>query len=79
MVSHFEDGRHFLYQEQIVYKIKNEFGTEFVYKNRNGNLAIAPEVLSAFRLLTKETHVWDRGSRAWRPRSEHDRPGRAQH
>lgn len=68
-----------IHQETIVYRIRNTFGPTFVYQNRNGNLAINKEVLKAFRALTEETHVWERGSRAWRLRREHDRAGRSQH
>jgi hypothetical protein len=32
----------YLYQEQAVWKIQEQFGKQFVYQNSNGNLAIDP-------------------------------------
>lgn len=55
-----------LYQENIVLKIKRQFGSEFVNKNANGNDAISKEVLSHFRKLTEGVAIWERGTRAWR-------------
>jgi hypothetical protein len=55
-----------LYQETIVQKIKRECGEEHVWRNPNGNLAIKPNVLAAFRKLTEGKLVWSRGERAWR-------------
>jgi len=78
MLARFDDGRHWLYQETVVYQIRSEFGDEFVYLNRNGNLAIAKPVLAEFRRLTEATHVWERGTRAWRPRTDRDKPTRGQ-
>ncbi len=72
MFAHFETSN-FLYQETVVYKIKNNFGDAFVYKNENGNLAIGKDVLKEFRALSKEKIVWERGSRMWRKL----RPGEA--
>lgn len=59
---------HWLYQETMVYKIRQMFGQEYVYLNQNGNLAISKAVLKEFRKLTEDTLVWERGERAWRPR-----------
>jgi len=55
-----------LYQETIVYKIKSQFGSDFVYTNANGNYAISKEVLKHFRKLTEGVAIWERGERAWR-------------
>lgn len=55
-----------LYQESIVYKIKNEFGANFVYMNANGNYGISKEVLKHFRALTEGKAIWERAERAWR-------------
>jgi hypothetical protein len=68
----------YLYQEVIVYKIKNDFGDEFVYINQNGNLAIDRRVLTEFRKLTEGTVVWERGQRVWRKRESYDPPNRRQ-
>ena len=68
----------FLYQEIIVYKIKDDFGDEFVYINQNGNLAINKRVLTEFRKLTEGKVVWDRGQGLWRKRESYDPPNRRQ-
>ena len=57
----------YLFQEQIVRDIKEEFGEEFVYINENGNFAIAKKVLTAFGKLKKEYDIeWDNYDKSWR-------------
>jgi hypothetical protein len=75
MLRELEDSN-WLYQEMAVYKIRSKFGSEFVYQNQNGNLAISPAVLKEFRRLTEGTVVWDRSGRMWRKRRPHDPEGR---
>lgn len=67
-----------LYQETVVYQIKEKFGDDFVYINQNGNLAIRKDILTSFRKLTGDEVIWERGSRAWRRRQAHDGKGRQQ-
>jgi hypothetical protein len=69
----------FLYQQEAAYEIRERFSEDFTYYNQNGNLAISPDVLAAFRSLTGDGVVWERGQRCWRMREEHDEPGRQQH
>jgi len=69
----------YLYQESAVYDIAEMFGQQFVYENENGNLAIEKTVLAAFRRLSEETVVWERGQRVWRKRESCDLPGRQQY
>ena len=66
----------FLYQETVVYDIASRFGEEFTQINTNGNIAIGKEVLLAFRELSGNSVVWERGERMWRKRQSHDEPGR---
>lgn len=66
-----------LYQEDIVDELAASFGSEFVYENENGNLAIHQRVLTEFRKLTPDV-VWERGERMWRRRHPGDSPGRRQ-
>jgi hypothetical protein len=68
----------YLYQETAVWDIASRFGSQFVYDNVAGNMAIGREVLAEFRKLTATTVVWDRGERVWRFRQPHDTPGRRQ-
>jgi hypothetical protein len=63
---------HWLYQEVIVYRIRDHWGTDYVYQNANGNLAIAKPVLKEFRKLTDGRLIWERGERAWRPIKPHE-------
>jgi hypothetical protein len=65
-------------QESAVWNIKKRFGDKFVYENENGNLAIGRDVLAAFRKLSGDNVVWERGERAWRKRGGFDRAGRQQ-
>lgn len=67
-----------VYQEHVVYEIRDEFGEEFIYTNDNGNPAISKVVLKEFRKLTEDLVVWERGERCWCLRSEHDTPGKRQ-
>lgn len=65
MFEQFEQSD-YLYQEQVVYRISKKFGTDFVYQNANGNLAISKEVLKYFRKLTEGMVVWEKSDKAWR-------------
>jgi argonaute-like protein implicated in RNA metabolism and viral defense len=73
MKSLLEESK-FLYQEVVVYQIKKQFGSDFVYDNENGNLAIDRRVLKEFRSITPDV-VWEREERCWRRRQKHDKPG----
>ncbi len=72
------ENTNWLYQETVVYKIKELFGVTFVYLNANGNLSIDKKVLAKFRKLTNDTVIWDRGEKAWRKRQGYDALGRQQ-
>lgn len=67
-----------LYQDYAVSSIIMDFGEDFSYINENGNQAIHKDVLKAFRKLTENTAVWERGERMWRLRDEFDAPSRMQ-
>jgi hypothetical protein len=71
-------GHGYLYQHVVAFQIKSEFGDEFVYWNENHNLAISRPVLQAFRKLTGDTVVWERGQRCWRERRSYDPPNSRQ-
>jgi hypothetical protein len=68
----------FLYQEEVVYKIKQKFGESFTYVKPNGKLSISRIVLKAFKRISGKSVVWERGERMWRARTDHDSPGRQQ-
>ena len=62
----------------IVRDIRERFGEEFIYRNKNGNFGIRKDILREFRRLTEdEDVVWSRGIRVWRKRRPQDpRTGR---
>ena len=66
------EGAEYLYQKTVVEDIYNTFGDKFTYMNDNGNLAISPEVLKEFRLLTEKTVVWVGSKRYWRKKNAYD-------
>ncbi|GFD75678.1 hypothetical protein KUL113_50980 [Tenacibaculum sp. KUL113] len=54
-----------LYQQDVVYKIQEKFGDDFVYTNNSGGLSIDKGVLNQFRKLTEGKVQWSRGDKAW--------------
>jgi hypothetical protein len=72
------DDVDYMYQSDVVFEIPERFGDGFTRVNANGGDSISEEVLSAFRKLTGDTVVWERGERLWRRRQPHDPPGRMQ-
>lgn len=62
-----------LYQEEAAAEIENKFGSDFVYENENGNIAIHRKVLEEFRNITPEI-IWERRERMWRSRESSDEP-----
>ncbi len=68
------DQKKELYQEDVVYEIQIKFGSDFVYENESGNLAINKKVLNEFRKITPNV-VWERGEKCWRKRQQYDHSG----
>jgi len=64
--------QHALYQNAIVYEIKDRFGEDFTYINANGNLAISLDLLSEFKKISNDKVIWDRRERCWRFREDHE-------
>jgi hypothetical protein len=67
-----------LYQDDAVSGIEQEFGPQFTYENASGGTGINRKVLREFRKLTENTAVWDRADKSWRVREPHHEPGRLQ-
>ena len=61
-----------LYQQVVVQEIHEKFGDDFVYLNKNQNLAINVEVLAEFRKITKNEIVWSRSGRCWEYKDDLD-------
>ncbi len=66
-------------QRAAALEIMETFGEEFIYSNKNGNPAIAEEVLKEFRNLSETIAVWEQRKRFWRLRDDEvDEPGKRQ-
>ena len=74
MVEQMADGN-YMYQQSIVYQIREKFGEEFTFYNQNGNAGIRKDVLAAFKNLTPDV-VWSRSNQYWRKRTDHDTLGK---
>jgi hypothetical protein len=60
-------------QAWAAHEIESQFGDEYTPLNmKSGNLSIRHDVLVAFRRISKETVVWERGERRWRRRERGD-------
>lgn len=66
----------FLPQDRVARNIRQSFGEEFTYRNKNGNWGIRKDVLDEFRKLTPDNVVWSRSQQAWRRRRPTDPPSR---
>lgn len=62
----------YLAQYYAVTEIEARFGSAFVYLNDSGKPAISRKVLTAFRRITEESVVWDRGDKSWHLRGPGD-------
>ena len=67
-----------LYQYDAASQIEDKFGDEFTPLNDNGNPSIRGDVLQAFRNLSGDDVVWERGERLWRKRASFDEQRRGQ-
>lgn len=68
-----------LYQQGIAARIRQKFGEEFVYRNKQRNWGIVKEVLAEFNKLTNGGDidlVWVRSGQYWRRRKPTDKLGR---
>lgn len=65
-----------LKQSSAAHQIRTQWGEQYVYKNRQRNWGINPDVLAEFRKLTPENVVWSRSSQTWRYRRPGDPDGR---
>ncbi|MEX5303735.1 DUF6953 family protein [Kocuria sabuli] len=52
-------------QEEAVYLIEQQFGSEWVFDDINGNPAIQQSVLKMFRQVHGGAIQWDNSARCW--------------
>ena len=67
-----------LTQNNAYYSINKQFGSGFTTVASSGSPSIRGSVLIAFKKLTEDTVVWERGEKKWRKREFYDAPGRDQ-
>lgn len=60
------------YQNQLVARIRKDFGTDWSYQNANGNWAISKEVLKEFGKLKYPNLQWHSGSQSWQVVSDEE-------
>lgn len=77
MVEQLADRPH-LYQNRVATFVRQQ-NPDLVYRNKNGNWALAKPILDAFRRATpSDDIIWSRSSQMWRHRKPYDKPGRMQ-
>jgi len=67
-----------LTQNQAFYEINKLFGSGFTTITNSGSPSIKGGVLTAFKKISEDTIVWERGDKKWRKRQFYDAPGRDQ-
>jgi hypothetical protein len=67
-----------LSQNNAYYLINKQFGSGFTTVTSSGIPSIKASVLTAFKKLTEDTIVWERGEKKWRRREFYDVSGRDQ-
>jgi hypothetical protein len=68
-----------LSQNNAFYKISKQFGSGFTYISDNGSPSVGKSVLTAFRKISDDVVIWERGEKKWRKREFYDAPGRQQY
>lgn len=68
-----------LSQNNAYYMINKQFGSGFTTITNSGSPSIKGSVLTAFKKISEDTVVWERGQKKWRKREFYDAPGRDQH
>src|SRR5688572_14246255 len=67
-----------LTQNVAFYGINKQFGSGFTTITNSGSPSIKGGVLTAFKKISEDTIVWERGNKLWRKREFYDGPGRDQ-
>jgi len=68
-----------LTQNNAYYEINKQFGNKFTTVNNSGSPCIRGSVLTAFKKISQDTVIWERGDKKWRKREFYDAPGRQQY
>jgi hypothetical protein len=67
-----------LTQNNAFYEINKLFGSGFTTITNSGSPSIKGGALTAFKKITGDDIVWERGAKKWRKREFYDGPGREQ-
>ncbi|MBC7546477.1 hypothetical protein H7171_01895 [Candidatus Saccharibacteria bacterium] len=67
-----------LSQNNAYYLINKQFGSGFTTVTSSGSPSIKGSVLTAFKKISENTIVWERGEKKWRKREFYDASGRDQ-
>ncbi|HET9173931.1 MAG TPA: hypothetical protein VFN56_01475, partial [Candidatus Saccharimonadales bacterium] len=65
-------------QNTAYYMINKQFGHGFTTVTNSGSPSIKGSVLNAFKKISEDRVVWERGEKKWRKREFYDAPGRDQ-
>jgi hypothetical protein len=68
-----------LSQNDAFYEINKRFGSGFTTISNSGSPSLGRGVLTAFRKISDDTVIWERGDKKWRKREFFDAPGRRQY
>jgi hypothetical protein len=68
-----------LTQNNAFYEINKRFGRDFTTITSSGSPSIKGGVLTAFKKISDDVVIWERGDKKWRKREFYDAPGREQY
>lgn len=68
-----------LTQNNAFYEINKRFGSGFTSISNSGSPSVSRSVLTAFRKISDDVVIWERGDKKWRKREFYDAPGRQQY
>jgi hypothetical protein len=68
-----------LSQNNAFYEINKQFGSGFTTISNSGSPSISRGVLTAFKKISDDVVIWERGDKKWRKREFYDAPGRQQY
>ena len=68
-----------LSQNNAFYEINKRFGNGFTSISNSGSPSVGRSVLTAFRKISDDVVIWERGDKKWRKREFYDAPGRQQY
>jgi hypothetical protein len=68
-----------LSQNNAFYEINKRYGSGFTTITNSGSPSVGRGVLAAFKKISDDVVIWERGEKKWRKREFYDAPGRQQY